>query len=69
MNKEMFKKYIEECGGIEDFIKCREELMELVCAIDDVVEIDARIDFVEVPAEEINGKVVKMLSLMSELLA
>lgn len=69
MKKEMFKKYIEECGGVEILAQCREELMELVCAIDDVIELEAKVDLVEVSEEEIFKKVTKMVILMSETIS
>lgn len=66
MKKEMLKKYIEKCGGVEKFTQCRERLMELVCAIDDVIELEAKVDLVEVSEEEIFKKVTKMVLLMGE---
>lgn len=68
MTKEMFKEYIEKCGGIDKFIECREELMELVCAIDDVVELDAKMDSVEVSGEEMFEKLTTMVVGMSKML-
>lgn len=67
MTKEKFKEYVEKCGGVESFIQSREELMKLVCAIDDVIELEAKVDMVEVSEEEMFKKVTKMVILMSEL--
>lgn len=66
MKKEMLKKYIEKCGGVEKFIQCREKFMEIVCAIDDIIELEAKIDLVEVSEEEIFKKLTKMISFMNE---
>lgn len=69
MIKEKFKEYIELCGGIDKFIECREELMEIVYAIDDVVELEAKIDSVEVSGEEIFKKLTTMVVGMSKMIA
>lgn len=68
MDKEKFKEYIEKCGGIETFVKCREDFMNLVCAIDEVIELDAKIDSIEVSGEEIFRKVANMTALMGCLI-
>lgn len=65
--KEKFREFIEKTGGINKLIELREELMEIVCAIDDVVELDAKIDSVEVSREEMFIKLMKMLKGMTKI--
>lgn len=67
MTKENFKRYVKECGGIEELIYSREGLMEVVCAIDEVVELEATIDSIEISEEEITRKVVNMITQMGTL--
>lgn len=67
MVKELFKNMIRETGGIENLVELREEIMELVCAIDDVIEMDAKLDVVEVSDEEVIRKTLKMIFLMDEI--
>lgn len=68
MIKEAFKKTIRENDGIEKLVALREEIMELVCAIDDVVEIDAKLDVAEVSEEELFRKSLRMILLMEQIL-
>lgn len=67
MTKEKFKEYVEKCGGVESFVESRELLMELVCAMDEFIELEAKVDMVEVSEEEITKKATKMVLLMSEV--
>lgn len=68
MIKENFKKMIRETGGIENLVELREGIMELVCAIDDVIEMDAKLDTVEVSDEEIFRKSLRMMLEMEKVL-
>lgn len=68
MIKENFKKMIRETGGIENLVELREGIMELVCAIDDVIELDAKLDIVEVSDEEIFRKSLRMILEMEKIL-
>lgn len=68
MIKEAFKKTIRETGGIENLVELREQIMELVCAIDDVIEIDAKLDVVEISEEELFRKSLRMTLLMEQIL-
>ena len=68
MIKENFKKMIREIGGIENLVEVREGIMELVCAIDDVIEMDAKLDTVEVSDEEVFMKSLKMILEMEKVL-
>lgn len=69
MVKENFKKMIRETGGIESLVELREEIMEFVCAIDDVIEMDAKLDTVKVSDEEVFTKTLKMVLLMDKIMA
>lgn len=66
ITKEKFKEFIEKTGGINKLIEVREELMEIVCAIDDVVELDAKIDSIEVSEEEMFRKLMVMFKGLAE---
>ena len=68
MIKENFKKMIRETGGIENLVELREGIMELVCAIDDVIEMDAKLDTVKVSDEEVFRKSLRMMLEMEKVL-
>lgn len=68
MIKENFKKMIREAGGIENLVELREGIMELVCAIDDVIEMDAKLDTVKVSDEEVFRKSLRMMLEMEKVL-
>ena len=68
MIKENFKKMIRETGGIENLVELREGIMELVCAIDDVIEMDAKLDTIEVSDKEVLEKSLRMLLQMKKVL-
>lgn len=68
IDKEEFKKYIENCGGIETFVDCREDFMKVVCAIDKVIELESKVDLMEVSGEDIIEKVKNMVVAMNKIL-
>lgn len=69
MTVELFKTMLEAIGGIQHLVEAREEMSAFVCAMDDVIELEAKISLgVEVKEEEINEKLGLMITMMKELL-
>lgn len=71
MTKEMFKEWLEKCGGVENLLECKEAILneskQLVDAIDEVVELVPMIDSDDIREQEILEKTIKMVALMKNI--
>lgn len=56
-----FENFLKKCGGTDTLIQLREGLMDVVCCIDDVVELEAKMKTTNVSNKEIKEKVFKMI--------
>lgn len=69
MTVELFKKAIEAMGGVQNLVDAREEIAAFVCAIDDVVELEARVSLgVEISEKELGEKFGLMVKMMHQLI-
>lgn len=65
MTKERLNELLDYIGGIEGLIEVREELMGVICSIEDFIELEAKISLgVEVDEEEIEEKIIRLTSNM-----